>query len=100
MPAMAAWAGRPDSNLPCVPVDFGGDACPLAKMTRQVALAGKAHLVGNSGDGQLGGRQQVLGLDDPACNHILMRRLPGGLLEEAGKVIRTHPGCVCHGGEG
>jgi hypothetical protein len=65
-----------------------------------VALAGKAHLVGNGSDGQLGGPKQVLGLDDPVCNYILMRRLPGGLLEEAGKVIRAYPGGVRYGGEG
>ena len=79
-----------------IAVGLGGGGDVLPKQRREVTLVGVATPSGDLVEGDRGLRQQVLRTLHPARNHILVRRLPGGALEQARKVSRAH---LRHNGE-
>ena len=75
---------------------LGVVATVLPKQRCEVTLVCVADPGANSVEGQRGLRQQLLRTLHPARDHVLVRRLPGGALEQARKVGRAH---LRHGGE-
>src|SRR4029450_4239643 len=78
-----------------VAICLGGGSDVPPKQRGEVTVVGVADPSADLVEGQRGLRQQVLRTLHPAPEHILVRRLPGGALEQARKVGRAH---LRHGG--
>ncbi len=63
----------------------------LAKHPREMTLTRETNFLTDFNKRQLLVMQQLLGFLNPAFHHILMRCKSCRLLEQTGKVIRTHP---------
>ena len=59
-------------------------------MQVKIVLGVVAHQLGNAGDGQVRGDEQVLGLADAAAEQILPGRDAAGFLEGVGQIVGTH----------
>ena len=97
-PPRGTAGGAPPHSRPGggVAVRLGGGGDVLPKERGEVTLIRAPDLGTDVDEGQVGLGQQLLGARDPALAHVLVRRQPGGALEEARKVGRAH---LRHSGE-
>ena len=79
-----------------VAVCLGGGSDVPPKQRGEVTVVGVADPSADLVEGERGPRQQVLRTLHPAQDHVLVRRLPGRLLEHARKVRRAR---LRHSGE-
>jgi hypothetical protein len=79
-----------------VAVGLGGGSDVAPKQRGEVTLVGVTDPSADLVEGERGPRQQVLRTLHPAPDDVLVRRLPGRLLEQVRKV---HRACLRHSGE-
>jgi hypothetical protein len=91
-------SGAPPPSPPgCgIAVGLGRDGDVSPKQRGEVTVVGVADPRADLVEGERGPRQQVLRTLHPAPEHVLVRRLPGRLLEQVRKMRRA---CLRHSGD-